>query len=99
MAEHFLVDAHGTMGMIDFGDAAVGDPAIDFAGLLKPLGDKRIRALLGEYGQPEWWPRVRAYHRIAPIHAILHGRATGNGRMVANARRRIAAELRARVRV
>jgi aminoglycoside 2''-phosphotransferase len=47
--EHVLVvpDSGRLIGVIDFGDARVGDPAIDFTGLLR-LQD----TLLAGYGQP-----------------------------------------------
>jgi aminoglycoside phosphotransferase (APT) family kinase protein len=48
--DHILLDANGTVaGVIDWGDAALGDPAADFAGLVAWLGEPFARAVLEHY--------------------------------------------------
>lgn len=92
--EHVLVDDTGRIvGLIDFEDAAVGDPAIDFAGLLPLLGCDRVDELLVAYGRPVDRDRVRTYWRLAPVHDLLHGIDTCSRTITATA----VADLRARL--
>ncbi len=50
-AEHILLDASGRpTGVIDWGDAAFGDPAVDFAGLMHWAGEPLARAAFTAYG-------------------------------------------------
>lgn len=77
--EHVLVDDSGrVVGLIDFEDAAVGDPAIDFAGLLPLLGHDRVDRLIADYGRPVDRERLRHYWWLAPLHDVRFGLATGN---------------------
>ncbi|HRQ63600.1 MAG TPA: phosphotransferase [Xanthomonadaceae bacterium] len=50
-AEHVLYDpdAHSITGVIDWSDAALGDPALDLAGLVHWGGDRLLRAVLADY--------------------------------------------------
>lgn len=79
-AEHVLVDpaTRRPVGLIDFEDAAVGDPAIDFAGLLTALGERRTRAVLDAYAGEVRLDRVRDYWWIGSLHAVLHGVRTSD---------------------
>lgn len=73
--EHVLVDDHGGLsGVIDFGDAMVADPALDFAG----FPDGLALSVLYLYGDdPEVrdgvWLRRELYRRAGPLHAIWAG--------------------------
>ena len=81
--EHVLVDDGGrVVGLIDFEDAAVGDPAVDFAGLLAFLGADRVETLLADYGLPVSRERMRCYWWLIPVHELLHGLATDDGAIV-----------------
>jgi aminoglycoside phosphotransferase (APT) family kinase protein len=92
--EHILVDDAGRVaGLIDFEDAAVGDPAIDFAGLVPVLGWDRVEDLLAAYGQPVDRDRLRCYWWLVPVHDLLHGLAIGDDAIVDEAR----ADLRSRL--
>lgn len=92
--EHVLVDERGgVVGLIDFEDAAVGDPAIDFAGLLGFLGRDRVEVLLADYGRPVSWERLLCYWWLVPVHDLLHGLDTRDDAIVADA----VAELRVRL--
>jgi aminoglycoside 2''-phosphotransferase len=77
---HVLVDpARETVsGIIDFGDARVGDPALDFAGFAASERDLIIAA----YGQPvdsTFRERADIYRlKISPFHAVLYGVEMGN---------------------
>jgi aminoglycoside phosphotransferase (APT) family kinase protein len=62
-AEHILLSPDGVVaGVIDFGDATVGDPAVDFVGCYAWQGPAFAREVLRSYGQPTdalFWERVR----------------------------------------
>ncbi|HEY3609253.1 MAG TPA: phosphotransferase [Pseudonocardiaceae bacterium] len=92
--EHILVDDDGrVVGLIDFEDATVGDPAIDFAGLLGILGPARVETLIADYGLPISRDRLRCYWWLVPVHELRHGLATGDRAIVDTA----IAELRQRI--
>jgi phosphotransferase family enzyme len=94
--EHVLVDDAGrVVGLIDFEDAAVGDPAIDFAGLLPLLGAERTERLIADYGRPVDRARLRHYWWLAPLHDLRHGLSTGDRAITDTA----TAELRRRLSV
>ena len=50
-AEHVLIDPHtlGVSGIIDWGDAAIGDPAIDLAPVYAWRGEQGLRDVLNHY--------------------------------------------------
>jgi aminoglycoside phosphotransferase (APT) family kinase protein len=81
--EHLLCDDSGRLvGVIDWGDVAVGDPALDYAWLLHGAGvtldvddDLRRRALV--------------YHRLAPWYDVAYGLDTGRGELVARGLARV----------
>lgn len=88
--EHLLVDDTGAfVGLIDFSDATVGDPAVDFAGLLPLLGPDRVEELLADYGRPVDRDRLRGYWQLAPVHDLLYGQATGSTSIVESAQARL----------
>jgi aminoglycoside 2''-phosphotransferase len=92
--EHILVGDDGRIvGLIDFEDATVGDPAIDFAGLLPILGPTRIETLIADYDRPISRDRLRCYWWLVPVHDLRHGLATGDQAIIDAA----IAELRQRV--
>ena len=71
---HVLVDAERgrITGVIDFGDACAGDPALDFAGFAGPFRDATLqRYELPRDGTFEERPDI--YRRISPFHAVLFG--------------------------
>ncbi|MEQ7009153.1 aminoglycoside phosphotransferase family protein [Actinopolymorpha sp. B17G11] len=52
-AEHLYLDTEGDLvGVIDFGDAAIGDPARDFAKIAGDFGDRFVHLLLSHYRGP-----------------------------------------------
>ena len=64
--EHLLVDGGRLAGVIDWGDARIGDPALDYAWLLNgPFGDWDIDADVRR--------RARFYHRLAPWYESHYG--------------------------
>jgi aminoglycoside 2''-phosphotransferase len=50
-AEHILIDPHtrSASGIIDWGDAAIGDPAVDLAGVYAWHGEQGLRDVLTHY--------------------------------------------------
>jgi aminoglycoside phosphotransferase (APT) family kinase protein len=64
--EHLLVRHGRLVGVIDWGDARVGDPALDYAWLLNgPFVDWDV--------DPELRRRARFYHRLAPWYEAHYG--------------------------
>jgi len=65
-AEHLLVRDGQLAGVIDWGDAAVGDPALDYAWLLHgPFPDWDVADDVRR--------RARFYHRLAPFYSVHYG--------------------------
>jgi aminoglycoside 2''-phosphotransferase len=81
--EHILCDmGRGVVnGIIDWEDAAVGDPALDFVGLLCDMGRHFTEQVLEAYqGKVDstFWQRMIFYSRICPLYEIQFGLATGD---------------------
>jgi aminoglycoside phosphotransferase (APT) family kinase protein len=78
--EHVLVREGRLAGVIDWTDARVGDPALDFAWLLHGPPPWFGEALLDAYGGPPdrgFRARARLYHRLGPWYEVVHGQTTG----------------------
>ncbi|HET9016939.1 MAG TPA: phosphotransferase [Thermomicrobiaceae bacterium] len=76
--EHVLVDPESGRvgGVIDFTDAMVADPALDYAGLPEALA-RRVQAASGESGGASFWARWAFCRAATPLHAVLAGRQLG----------------------
>jgi len=76
---HLLADnAGGLAGVIDFGDARVGDPAIDLAGLLNDASPAFLAAVLAHYAGPRGdtlGQRIAFYIATAPLFRVVYGEA------------------------
>jgi aminoglycoside phosphotransferase (APT) family kinase protein len=85
---HILWSGSTVSGVIDWSDARVGDPALDFAWLLHGTGAAFADALLGAYSGVETGPAFRAralfYHRLGPWHEVLYGLQRGRPDLVAS---------------
>jgi aminoglycoside phosphotransferase (APT) family kinase protein len=85
--EHVLVTASGDLaGVIDWGDAAVGDPASDFAWIVHAMPDEGER-VLGAYGSPpddRFLERARFSFMLMPWHEVKHGAETDQPGFVEN---------------
>ena len=58
----YSAEARRVVGMIDFGHAGIGDPAVDFAGLCVCFGDAFLRRCARVYPlMDQCWERVRFY--------------------------------------
>ena len=67
--DHLLVRDGRLAGVIDWGDARVGDPALDYAWLLNgPFGDWDV--------DPDLRRRARFYHRLGPWYEAHYGQFT-----------------------
>lgn len=71
--DHILVDPErgGLSGVIDFGDARVGDPEIDLVGLLPT--EASVLAGYGQNTDETFRRRARFYWRVGPFHEVLYG--------------------------
>ncbi|RLV04389.1 aminoglycoside phosphotransferase [Streptomyces griseocarneus] len=77
--EHVLVRGDGLSGVIDFGDAHIGDPAIDLAWALHGTPPAFADALADAYGvTPELRGRALLWHRLGPWYEVTHGLDTGD---------------------
>ena len=81
-AEHILIDtcSGGVSGVIDWGDAVIGDPAIDFACLYTWYGKRWLENVLAHYTgtlDAEVISRSRYLATCVAIHCITLGRDLG----------------------
>ncbi len=78
--EHVLVTDTGDLaGVIDWGDAEVGDPVFDLAWMLHAMPAEGER-VLGAYGGPpddRFFVRARFAFLLMPWHEVKHGVETG----------------------
>jgi len=85
--EHILYDsARGTIsGIIDWGDTMIGDPAIDFTGLLAAYGEDFAERVLAHYQgavDASFRQRMRFYRGAMPLNTVLFGLDTGQAEYV-----------------
>jgi aminoglycoside phosphotransferase (APT) family kinase protein len=82
--EHLLCESHTLSGVIDWSDAQVGDPAIDFAWLLhgtpSDFGSWVLDAYQGRVDGIE--RRSLFWHRLGPFHEVAYGLDRGDDRFV-----------------
>jgi aminoglycoside 2''-phosphotransferase len=75
-SDHILYDSStGSLtGVIDWGDACVGDPAFDLTGLLADYGLAFAKAVMAVKGDPaEYLERAGFYARNVGVYHVLHG--------------------------
>ena len=92
-AGHVLADAKGNIsGIIDWSEARVSDPSIDFAGHLAAFGEESLRELIGLYakcGGRTWgkmFEQARERHAASPLKYGVFAIETGSGEHIAAAR-------------
>lgn len=91
---HLLLDDDSNLrGVIDFGDAMLADPALDFAGILNEFSWSFLERVLHHYGDadPGALDRARFYIDVVPIFQIEYGEHIRNGEERRAGIRRIAA--------
>jgi aminoglycoside 2''-phosphotransferase len=76
--EHIFCDPQrGVLtGVIDWGDATIGDPALDFVGLHRQRGSQFARQVLSGYQPPidnAFWQRMAFYLTYEPFSELLYG--------------------------
>jgi aminoglycoside phosphotransferase (APT) family kinase protein len=74
--EHLLCREGALVGVIDWGDARIGDPALDFAWLLRALGEPVLAAYDGRV-DPGFRERALFYRRLGPWYEAHNGLFTG----------------------
>ncbi|MCP8967660.1 phosphotransferase family protein [Ectobacillus ponti] len=78
-ASNILYDKQSISGIIDFGGAALGDPAYDFAGLLACYGEDFLQECLQHYQEgDQLLPRIRFYRETFALQEALHGMENGD---------------------
>ena len=101
-AEHIRVDGDGRLaGVIDFADALVADPALDFAGLLNNFSWSFMERVLRHYEgdiDPDMRRRVRFYIDVAPLFGVRYAARAGFPAVERTDRRRLAARAAAETR-
>lgn len=63
-------------GVIDWGDATIGDPALDFVGLHRQRGGEFAQQVLAGYRHPvdsAFWQRMAFYLTYEPFSELLYG--------------------------
>lgn len=87
--EHLLVSPDGSRlaGIIDWGDLAFGDPALDFVGVALGCPPATLDALLAAYGPTDsrFRARIDLYGAMGPFHLLRYGQEIGDGAIVAEA--------------
>lgn len=78
-AEHILADRGVLTGVIDWSDAALTDPALDFARLYRDFGPAFLHDTLTVYGtsSPELRRRITYFARCAALEDLAYGRESG----------------------
>ncbi len=81
-AEHLLAVGEDLTGVIDWSDAAIADPAVDFARLYRDFGLEFLRSVVDAYGglqdADRTLQRVQYYARCAALEDLAYGRTTGH---------------------
>ena len=101
---HVLSGEDGRLrGVLDFGDALIGDAAFDFAGLLNAFSWRFIDLVLTSYPGPAAQdadlPRRAAFYiDVAPLYSLVYGVRLGDARLAAHGRRQLAARAAAATR-
>ncbi|HJM74756.1 MAG TPA: aminoglycoside phosphotransferase family protein [Dehalococcoidia bacterium] len=100
--EHLRVDAGGAFaGSIDFGDAMVADPALDFAGLLLAYRAPFMEQVLARYGgeiDANLRRRAQFYADVVALHSVEYGDFVVDGQERIGGLRRIAVRAAAAAR-
>jgi aminoglycoside phosphotransferase (APT) family kinase protein len=80
-AEHILEAGGVVTGVLDWSDAAITDPALDFARLLRDFGPGFLGSVLADYGlqQPDssTLARIEFFARCAALEDLAFGESSG----------------------
>jgi aminoglycoside phosphotransferase (APT) family kinase protein len=74
-------------GIIDWGDLAFGDPALDFVGVARGCPAATLDALLAAYGPTDdrLRERIALYGQLIPFHQLYYGLELGDDAIIAEA--------------
>lgn len=77
-SDHILYDAARGLivGIIDWGDMCIGDPAMDFADLFESYGRGFVEMVFNSYEpvrDATFWQRVSFYATVMPFYEVLFG--------------------------
>ena len=92
--DHLLLDRDSNLrGVIDFGDAMIADPALDFAGILNEFSWSFLERVLAHYhdADPGALERARFYIDVVPTFQVEFGAHVRGGAERLAGIRRIAA--------
>ena len=86
--EHVLCDPERSVltGVIDWGDATIGDPAMDFVGLHNCRGREFTERVLARYQgtiDAAFWQRMDFYLCYGPFSELLYGAYSENEKIIA----------------
>lgn len=102
---HLLGDAEGNLvGAIDFGEAQIADPALDFAGVLNDLGWRDLERVWVHYRaaggvvDADAARRTLFYIAVVPLYRVVHGYAAEGAAERAGGVRQLAARAAAATR-
>jgi len=87
--EHILMEEDGATvaGLIDFEDATIGDPTIDFVGIFVTYGMEAVERVLDGYRREldeHFEHRLRFYTWMASCHEVIYGVEEGRPDLVEN---------------
>jgi aminoglycoside 2''-phosphotransferase len=74
-------DATAITGVIDWGDASIGDPAYDFSGFLYEYGESFVDKILSEYNatnEEAFRRRMIFYASVLPFNVLVGAKMTGH---------------------
>jgi aminoglycoside 2''-phosphotransferase len=99
--DHILLDADGTLaGVIDYEDAMIGDPALDFAGILNDWRPSFLERVFAHYPlplDPDARRRAAFYIAVAPLHDLREAVRTDDSRMRQRALKQLARRVKTAV--
>ncbi len=104
-AAHLIVRGDGRLaGVIDWGDAMIGDPALDFAGLLNQYPESFMESVLERYeahggvADADLRRRARFYIDVSPVFLVRYGHMFNGGQDRIDGLRQFAARAAATTR-
>lgn len=84
-------------GIIDWEDASIGDPAIDFTGVYGDCGKDFTKRVLAKYGgkvDETFWERTIFYYKIGAFHEIAYGQLINDDAHIKNGLKHLSKVLR-----
>ncbi len=74
-ADHIIVQGEEIVGVIDWGDTCIGDPAFDLTGLIMDWGIENAQRVSESLGYPpDYLDRAQFYSHVSPFYEYLYGK-------------------------